>query len=355
LQNYNIDDHKLHLHPERVSKWLNGDFIYPLYIEISPSGTCNHRCIFCSMDYMGYKSIFLDTNVAKNSLIEFASCGVKSIMFGGEGEPLLHTNIGDIAIKASELGLDISFTTNAVKLDNNLAEQILPVSSWIKVSCNAGTPKIYSQIHRTNENDFKQVINNIAQAVKIKTKMNLKCTIGIQCILLPDNMNSIIDLAQISREIGVDYLVIKPFTQNPNSLNKKFSTIVYGENQELAHSLTNQERPNFQIIFRSKAMNRWDAKGSSLTRCLAIPFWAYVDANSGIHGCLRHLLNLRFLYGYLNKNSFIDIWQSEQRIKNMHWCMENFDVTECHVTCRMETINNYLHRLRYPQSHDNFI
>ena len=50
---YNIDGHKLNLHPERVSRWLQGESIYPIYMEFSPSGTCNHRCVFCSMDFMG--------------------------------------------------------------------------------------------------------------------------------------------------------------------------------------------------------------------------------------------------------------------------------------------------------------
>ena len=85
---YNIDGHKLHLHPERVSQWLNGETIAPLYIEISPSGTCNHRCIFCSMDFMGYKKRFLDSAVMYERLRECGKLGVRAVMFAGEGERL---------------------------------------------------------------------------------------------------------------------------------------------------------------------------------------------------------------------------------------------------------------------------
>ncbi|MDE5603044.1 MAG: radical SAM protein, partial [Helicobacter sp.] len=57
---FRIDSHKLIFHPLRVAKWLQayGDWereksIYPIYVEISPYGACNHRCTFCGVDYMG--------------------------------------------------------------------------------------------------------------------------------------------------------------------------------------------------------------------------------------------------------------------------------------------------------------
>lgn len=49
-----MDSHKLIYHPEQVAKWLRGENIYPIEVEISPSGACNHRCVFCAVDYVGY-------------------------------------------------------------------------------------------------------------------------------------------------------------------------------------------------------------------------------------------------------------------------------------------------------------
>ena len=54
MNDFRIDSHKLLFHPRRVADWLEGKPIAPLYLEVSPSGMCNHRCRFCGMDYVGY-------------------------------------------------------------------------------------------------------------------------------------------------------------------------------------------------------------------------------------------------------------------------------------------------------------
>lgn len=53
MDKYRIDSHKLIYHVSRVNDWLNGKLIYPIYMEISPIGSCNHRCIFCAYDFIG--------------------------------------------------------------------------------------------------------------------------------------------------------------------------------------------------------------------------------------------------------------------------------------------------------------
>ncbi|GAF67380.1 unnamed protein product, partial [marine sediment metagenome] len=60
---YKLDEHKLMYHPEIVSKWLRGEEVYPILVDICPIGRCNHRCIFCAYNYTNYKGPKLDYDV----------------------------------------------------------------------------------------------------------------------------------------------------------------------------------------------------------------------------------------------------------------------------------------------------
>ena len=67
-----MDSHKLIYHPHRVSEWLKGENIYPIELEVGLTNACNHRCIFCAVDYTGYKPTVMDGEVLKKRLREFA-------------------------------------------------------------------------------------------------------------------------------------------------------------------------------------------------------------------------------------------------------------------------------------------
>lgn len=355
MDKFRIDSHKLMYHVPRVNGWLEGKNIYPLYVEIAASGACNHRCVYCALDFMEYKPRFLEAVLLKKRLKEMSRLGVKSIMYAGEGEPLLHKNIVDLINHTDEAGIDVALTTNGVLLTKNILDETLPKITWIKVSINAGTKETYSRIHRTNASDFNKVIENLHYAARLKHSQGYSCTLGMQLVLLPDNYREVVLLAKIAKDIGMDYLVVKPYSQHPFSRTIKYKNIKYTKYFKLADRLTAFNDRKFNVVFRIQTMKKWDEASRSYAHCHALPFWAYIDAGGNVWGCSAYLGDKRFLYGNIYDITFQKLWKGLKRKESIKRAENSLDIKSCRVNCRMDEINRYLGELRNPPEHVNFI
>lgn len=338
---YRIDATKIQYHPHRVSEWLEkkddwetAKELYPLYVEIAPIGACNHRCVFCAVDYIGYKSIQLEQTLLIERIREMADLGVRSIMLAGEGEPLLHKGINRI-VRETSPHIDIAFTTNGVLL--NKLEPI-ELCKWIKVSINAGTKETYAKIHRTKPQDFDTVIENIRQAVKRKGN----CTIGMQMVLLPENQHEVGEIKAIGEDLGVDYVVIKPYSQHKYSITREYENFkpeIPGDSGKL--------------VVRASSLRTSEI---GYEKCQATPyFWAYCMASGEVYSCSAYLLDPRFRLGNIHKQTFKQIWQSEERRKNWQFVREELDIHECRLNCRMDKSNVFLDKLVNGIPHHAFI
>jgi wyosine [tRNA(Phe)-imidazoG37] synthetase (radical SAM superfamily) len=355
MDKYSIDNHKLHFHIDRVYGWMHGENIYPVYMEVSPAGMCNHRCVFCGLDFMGYQHRYLDKDLIEARFSEMGDLGLKSIMLSGEGEPFLHKDIAGIIESSNNAGIDVAVTTNGVLMRPEIMERTLDKIKWIKVSCNGGSAETYSKVHRTDEKDFQKVIENLKACVNMQDGIDEKCTLGIQILLLPENSHEIELLANIAHDIGLNYIVVKPYSHHPQSRTEKFKQISYKDYLGLSEKLENLNTEQFHVVFRTRAMRKWDEKKITYDRCLAFPFWSYLDAGGNIWGCSIYLNDERFFYGNIYESSFEEIWGGEKRMKSLKWCAENLDPHECRINCRMDEINRYLWNLKNPSTHVNFI
>jgi GTP 3',8-cyclase len=355
MDEFRIDSHKLVFHPKEVAKWLSGGETYPIYLEISPSGACNHRCTFCALDYMEYKPRFLDTAILKERLTEMGQLGVKSVMYGGEGEPFLHKDIGDIIVHTKKSGIDVGITTNGVLLSKKLAETILGSVTWIKVSMNGGNPETYSKVHRTKPEDFERLVERLTEAVRINKETGANCTLGAQSVLIPENAESMEDLAETAKGIGLRYVVIKPYSQHHKSHTHEYSSVDYASFNYLKDKLARFNDEKFSVIFREQTMKKIKRAKRGYEKCLALPFWSYIDSGGNVVGCSAYLGDEEFRYGNINDNTFREIWLGERRRRCMEMVSTELDPEGCRMNCRMDEINLYLWELTHPSAHVNFI
>lgn len=368
-----IESHKIMFHPEWVARWKQAkdDWeiakkLYPLYVEATPIGVCNHNCLFCAVDYVGRKPIFLDVAVFKKALTDMAAGGVKAIMYAGEGEPTLHPKLDEIVLHTKNSGIDAAFTTNGSNLNKIFLEKCLGRITWIKVSIDAGTKETHLKIHRPkNKNDWENIFNNLKAAVQIKKKNGYQCWIGGQSLLLPKgkmkdgsvipgNENEIIILAEKLKATGIDCFVIKPYSHQPLSETEIYKDISYGDYSKLKRDLDKIADKNFEIVFRSHTMKKYSQE-RSYRLCGAVPFvWAYIMADGSVYSCSIYLLDKKFYLGNINEQSFKEIWEGERR--KQHWkFMREFNPKNCRKNCRMDEVNKYLWEVNHVPYNVNFI
>lgn len=348
-----MDTHKLIFHPERVAAWMKGENIYPIELEAGLTNACNHRCIFCALDYTEYHPDMINTQMLLDNLKELSKRGLKSVVYAGEGEPLLHKDASEIFIKTKQMGIDAALSTNGVLFTPEISKECLKALTWMRFSTAAIHEDTYNQIHCAKPGDLSKVLDNMQEAVRVKKNQKLGTTIGVQMLLLSENKNQAVEMAKELSRIGVDYFTIKPFSQHPQS--KKLLQVDYNqEMMEIEKQVKELENENFKIYFRMHAMEMLKCK-REYKQCLALPFMVYLDAKGNLWPCIVFMGKDGYSYGNLNEESFVQIWEGQNRKKLEEFFLQMDLESSCRDICRLDEMNKYLNELKHPGSHVNFI
>lgn len=348
-----MDTHKLIFHPNRVADWMAGENIYPIELEVGLTNACNHRCIFCALDYTGYKPDMMDTDILLKNLEEISGRGIKSVVYAGEGEPLLHKDAPYIFNRTKELGIDVAISTNGVLFMPEVAKECMKSLTWMRFSTAAIKEETYNKIQCGKQGDLQKVLANMEEAVRTKKNQRLKTTIGVQMLLLPDNKAQVVEMGKEMRRIGVDYFTVKPFSQNPQS--QHILQVDYDqEMMDIEKQVKGLENDSFKVYFRLHAMEMLKCK-RAYRQCLALPFMVYIDAKGNLWPCIVFMGRKGFSYGNLNEETFVQIWEGEKRQKLIDYFMQMDLEKNCREICRLDEMNKYLDELKHPGGHVNFI
>lgn len=350
--NIRMDSHKLIYHPETVGRWLKGENIYPIEMEVGLTNACNHRCIFCAIDYMGYKPTMINTDILMHNIRDMSIKGLKSVIYAGEGEPLIHKESVDIINRTKNYGVDVAMSTNGVLLTSDISRECLKSLTWIRFSMAAISDKTYEEIHQCKKGDLAKVLVNMEDAVKVKKNQKLKTTIGVQLLLLPNNKNEIVDMGKEMKRIGVDYFTIKPFSQHPQSQN--ILQVDYQELIDLEKEVKELETEDFKVYFRAHSMEKLKCE-RCYNHCWALPFMVYMDAKGNVWPCIVFMGKDKLKYGNINDESFAEIWEGQHREEINEYFMKMDLATNCRELCRLDEMNRYLEQLKNPGEHVNFI
>lgn len=357
MDKYHIDGHKLLWHLDRVGDWQNGKAIAPIYVEISPISLCNHRCIFCGIDFVRDKDLHLETGMLCKRLEEMGKAGVRSVMFAGEGEPLLHKDIAKLIKTARVSGMEVSLTTNGTCGNRATWVEILPLLTWARFSVDAGSPDVYSKVHNVPADLFKKTIDSIKAALAAKKEHGLKTTIGVQFLMIEENIRDIGNALSLFSSIGVDYLSIKPYSLHPQMLNKKdvsYTAEALKDIRTMADKVNGKN--GMSVIFRDDSAEKYMEKAKGFSHCRALPFWGYISSKGDFYTCSVFIGDDRFKAGNIYEQDMKDIIFGDKRKKSIAYGAKDLIIAkECRLNCRMARANEFLEFLDAKPAHVNFV
>ncbi len=208
-----LDSHKLSYHYERIQEWESGVKISPISVDMALTRACGAMCSFCyAMVQEPQERSSIKVDDALNLADDFAEIGVKGVSLISDGESTLSKAYAPFIQHLSKSGIDVGNATNGWEWEPNKIDQVLPHLTWVRFTVAAGTPEMYSKImFRGPEHTqvFERAMKHIRYAVDLKKKNNLKVTLGIQMVLMPEFKDEIIPFAKLALDLGVDYGVIK--------------------------------------------------------------------------------------------------------------------------------------------------
>lgn len=347
-----LEGHKLQYHPDRIADFLANRPVWPIYAEISPVSTCNHRCRFCNFNYLGHAAKRFPEGRMISLMDEFAQAGVKAVVFAGSGEPSLHPDTFSAMRRAKELGIDAAMSTNGAILRTGQIEAMADLLTWVRFSINGGDPGSYALAQGAPPGDLDKALKALSDLVVRKRRVGSSITIGGQCVLIPENRDSIIDLARQLKQRGADYFSLKhyyPHECNSYQPDMSFRTPEYLS--ALRHAADELSDDNFRFFVRNEECLE---QKRPYTICLGLPFIIYVREDGRLYTCFSHQDDGETSCGSLLDTDFSTLWGSVHKEIALAK-LNQYDKNKCQANCRHHQINLWLQQLANLPAHMNFI
>jgi len=352
---YAFDSHKLIYHMERVyAHFREGQRIYPLHIDIGATKKCNIKCVYCYGVFQKMTGDIIPAQVLVQLFRDAPTLGIKALTLTGDGEPTLNPAVYEAVNVGKKGGLDIGFATNGVALTSDKIRVLLNSCTWLRFNLSAVDQDTYKTIHGVNL--WSKVQDNIWTTVKLKKEIKSNCTIGLQMVLIPEALPQVIPEALFAISTGVDYFVIKQFSDPGCEEMSRFKLDWYDnpevmETLKLAESMSNEYTqivPKWDMI-HSKGVRKYD-------HCYDCPLLFQISGSGKCYPCGYLFNNDRFCYGDLHKQSLKEILDSEHYWSIIKFMRESFNVNkDCSGCCRHDFTNKFIYDYLHPPEHLSFI
>lgn len=348
--------YKIITYPDILDKLVKDEDVNPINLEINLTNICNHNCIWCTYGYLHTNRDTLNSDVVFKLLEDAKKMDIKSITWTGGGEPTVHKDFFKFIELASKYNIRQGLNTNGACLNNEMIDFIAKNFSYVRFSVDAGTKETLSKCHRTSENDFEKICKNIKLMTEAKKKYNSNVVIGYSFLIDKANFKDIVESTKLAKELGVDYIQIKPIVNYTGS-NEQFSekSEIWKELDLKFEEIKALETENFKVrILNHKFDNiklQNENYGRKYHKCVGCNVLASVGANGSVDLCCAYKGIDKWSLGNINEESFEKIWYGNKRKK----VKEKIIINKCPPMCKADEINRMVDFIKKFDANKEFI
>ena len=180
---------------------IKGNKKYPLVLMLEPLFRCNLTCAGCGK--IDYPDEILNKRMSLKECLEAVDeCGAPTVSIPG-GEPLVHTEIGEIVQGIIDKGKFVYLCTNAILLEKKL--DLFEPSKYLTFSIHLDGLKKEHDHSVCREGVYDKVIEAIKVAKQKGFRVNINCTLFHQ--MTSDRTAKFFDFVT---ELGIDGITVSP-------------------------------------------------------------------------------------------------------------------------------------------------
>jgi MoaA/NifB/PqqE/SkfB family radical SAM enzyme len=361
---------KIFSHLDRVQELKESGDTRPVHITLGLTNFCNHKCPWCYINWTqagasakrsgnytpeATKPKILATERLIQALAEAKDLGLKAVTIVGDGEPTLHPKFIAYLQAIKDLGLDIGIFSNLSFADKKIVEALCENCFFVRGSIDACTKETHKITHGSD--DFDKVISNLKTIITYRNQSRLKRpVVGVQYVVNQFNYRQVADAAKFYKDLGVDYMSIKPAYKNKLNPDHPENEIDLKETFALMQRAEQEQTETFKVYAKYPQFLAVVGQGTNdakyYKKCYATPLSPYLDEDGNLEMC-GNLKGRGFTMGNVIERSFGEIWKSAQR----RACLDRIDLFQCPAGCKLDPLNKVLWDAFHPdieRVHPNF-
>ncbi len=240
-------------------KVVNYEYQFPFRLALFPGLSCMYYCGFCGRNQKAkYKgSVIKEGNQRFKDIIS-SMPKYSTLSISGGLEPLTNSGLGDIISHAKSEGHRVPLITNGHMLTPKYLEKnpgLWDLDS-LRISL-YGTNEESTYFVTRNKKAYHMVKSNVVEFLKLRNEMNPKLKFGFNYIILPENIDTILQLLDYINDInskvdngrGVDFLTLREDFGSVTEINDDVDKSVEGRKYHLDGFMTDEQREHLIDVF----------------------------------------------------------------------------------------------------------